>query len=184
MKYNNIFWLDDNPWFLSYKLSHPNLDLKKLLQRVTFAYDFEDGERITKASEFDLYILDGDFPNRLLDSRKEQLKEQISALTRGEKVEIKSYYQNDQVYGNFMNFYRKQLTEKNDKTIVYSIADTAAAEAFSLDLPFYHKSIRTSEQIIHQVNISEHPFKIDKDKLKVWEHGITNELIERYLINQ
>jgi len=70
MKYNNIFWLEDQPTFLSadertskdyYTPSLKSvidehkilLDLKSVIDKTTFAFDFVSGERIVN-NNFDL----------------------------------------------------------------------------------------------------------------------------------
>ncbi len=71
MTYQHIFWLDDSPNFFdrmeAVAQQHAlSFDLFSLLRRTTVVFDLEMAVEVVSREQFDLYILDADFPNRSL----------------------------------------------------------------------------------------------------------------------
>ena len=187
MHYERIFWLDDNPWFLDKFSTFHNLDLAPMLRRVTFAHDFEDGRRIVEEREFDLYILDADFPKILDSTRKQNLIDKLDYLRRREKAVIGLYPQDNTVENYFLDFYEENL-DKNMKVVVYSISENAPKAALKLGLPFYSKSSswETSKKIKERMRMVRPDLEISEDELEVllrdWECGSSKMFVDTYLL--
>ena len=80
-KYNNIFWLDDRPDFLEFLFRRTDLDREDLFSRVTWAYDFEDGAKKVNTT-FDLYVLDGDFPDTATDEERKTIEDCLNKIRK------------------------------------------------------------------------------------------------------
>ena len=106
MRYEKIFWLEDNPYFLPYlsrRVKDANLQLSYLLSRVTFAYDFLGGERIVRTNDFDLYIINGDFPDNMRQARKAELDYDIEALAGNESLTIRFGNKPNIIWNKFLS---------------------------------------------------------------------------------
>ncbi|MDO8510941.1 MAG: hypothetical protein Q7S55_02135, partial [Nanoarchaeota archaeon] len=65
MRYQKIFWLEDTPDILGDVLricAGHNVDRASLFSRTSFAPDYQTGANMVQNRDFDLHILDGDFP--------------------------------------------------------------------------------------------------------------------------
>ncbi len=180
-----LFWLDDEPWFLSgLAFAAPPgkaLDLEDFLQRTTFALDFEEGERMVTGQEFDLYILDGDFPGRLADHRRSWMEQYLDVSRRGEclRLPYELARRDDTVIGcNFKSFYERCLRERGRRVIVFSVSDNALRQSAELGLPFYSKVLKTPADVLR--SLASDPRR-NFDMPDAWEHGTGIELVERYL---
>ncbi len=203
MQYQRIFWLDDNPNFLVEILkqcSEKGYDRDSLLSRITMSYDYETGERIIQGDLFDLYILDGDFPNLLSVERKAYVDDFIAKVTHQTKSHdfkfLDGLSDGSVVACNFVNFYLNILRNREAKTIILSLSSRASLYAFNLSLPFYGKYLRGREEIKKEVMSREYwqhedikrRFSSDINvhdllrEVETWECGNMDELVERYLL--
>lgn len=182
MKYPRIFWLEDNPSFLQYL----ETDMSSLLSRVTWAHSFEQGGKVISQQDFDLYILDGDFPDRIPEDRERYIRDFICAMN--EKRRSSFSFNDGQKYGgklwnNFIRFYGALLDETKS-VVVCSMSFDAAMRAFEKGLPYYSKSIsddknETTCRIRKSLGIS-----LDRalaPRLETWENGDLRDLTVRYL---
>jgi len=190
--FEKIFWLEDNPDFLqcfselalSYGLK---LNTQDLLSRTEFAFSFNHGKDIIeKGTQFDLHILDADFPNDVLPRRAREIQRFLEETKKGSGGRLE-FVSDRQIYDNFIRFHREFLKEK--RTIVYSMSYGAIGPAFKLGLPFYNKSsfeLGEGEKIIKEYLLSskgQFAEGLDKEAVAKWEVGGTPELIQRYLVN-
>ncbi len=158
MVYQRIFWLDDSPNFfdrmeaVARQHSLP-LDISALLRRATFAFDLEMAVEIVQREQFDLYILDADFPNRMPDERRSSLDAYLAKVRAGAVDHWKEYpnagdhggtgdkkiYKN--VYSNGFIFYEQQRSRIpfEAKVLMHSMSLAAPVLAYIFDLPIYKK---------------------------------------------
>ncbi len=189
--FEKIFWLDDTPFFLE-KLSEiareggRSLPLEDLLARCTFALDFETGVRIVSDQEFDLYILDGDFPDKLPPSQQERVTEFLGALRKGQPFRVDYEAENCGVGSkgnNFVRFYKRHV-RKDKPVVVFSASDQGsdAASIFACwdKLPFYTKRDTDLSVLFFAVNLFGRSYS--GLTTEGWEFGGKKELVERYLI--
>ena len=178
MTYQSIFWLDDNPGFLvnlerAAVSSKINLDLKELLKRVTFAFDFQDGKRLTQ-NGYDLYILGANFPQVINPQQKGENTNFLEQVAQGRIIkapsEPETYIEN-----HFVNFYLDCLGSGPD-VVIFSRSRSAIGEAFDLYLPFYSKDL-TIGQIEKHLEVQK-----SIPQIKDWEHGDLKDFVKRYLI--
>jgi hypothetical protein len=186
MKYDKIFWLEDNPTFLSWLVedSDSGLNIKNLLKRVTFAYDYEMGKDIIGKEDFDLCILDGDFPLKLDEKRRKYIDDFLVATPlEGYKFKWADNYEDNMEYNHFLKFYKECLSPKQ-KVVVYSMSKEACYHAFKIGLPFYFKREK-AEEVPKNLKIFRHNSLDVTDPVKIsnWEYGGPKELVERYLID-
>lgn len=143
MRYNKIFWLEDMPDFLEqYLRDSVCADLKRddLLARITWAHDFEEGARIIYSSNFDLYLLDADFPDACEPKHRKNAEACLELIQSNKWGEGKiKRYQDDSVTNNFVKFYQQFLAQSKNKVVVHSMSTLAPIFAFALGLPFYCK---------------------------------------------
>ena len=200
MAIQRIFWLDDNFAFLGRFLhisKSYGLTKESLFAKVTFAYDQEMGESIIKNKDFDLYILDGDFPR----ITSEKYREKLNVFLNGITSENKHYAVCDELNklsnetkGPFVNrfaeFYLNNLRDKTGKVIVHSLSSFAPHIAFHLGLPFYGKVIDADDIKIIVNKLIDDPsidyfigsvYKKNVSFLEGWEIGSCEDLIKRYL---
>lgn len=119
MQYKNIFWIEDDSEGVVKALKfESSKSLDESLNRVTWAPDFITGEKIVKSQEFDLYVLDIDFPR---DNR----------ITK------------DEVYLNGLMFYNT-LSDfiKGDVVILSANAAAAHGQNDNPEIPCYYKGTR------------------------------------------
>lgn len=149
MSIERIFWLDDSPNFFDRmedvaQSANLPLDLPALIRRTTFAFDFEMGVAALE-EEFDLYILDGDFPNRVNDARRAGLEAYLEKVRAGPVNHWKEYPRNGDHEGNVHNngflFYQQQRPKipSDKKVLVHSMSEPAQVLAYLFDLPIYVK---------------------------------------------
>jgi len=193
MKFNKIFWLEDNPEFIKYypykNIGGRSLDISQLLQRTCFAFDFETGREIVSNDKFDLYILDGDFPNKMGDKEKEDISDFLRLFRVGSAKEAcgLNFGKGKIVYDNFVRFYKDCLVKLSTpgRVIVNSMSLGAMIAAFRLGLPFYYKHADSGDDAFLDFlrGASGRTIdKIDEKALANWERGSVRELLERYLI--
>ncbi|MEK6809312.1 MAG: hypothetical protein AABY40_01430 [Nanoarchaeota archaeon] len=206
MKYQKIFWLEDTPDILGDVLricAEHGVDKDSLFSRITFAPDYESGAEIVKAQEFDLYLLDADFPETTDEGWKKRYWEFMQNISlKTEHGDFLQYFEdkNESRYGpgyigpsnnNFSRFFDQFLRDQN-KTAVYSISSIAPTVAFHYGLPFYSKALDKEdiEKVVAR-NIGDERFlsrfipahivpKIQD--LEQWEYGSRFEFVERYLL--
>lgn len=200
MKYERIFWLEDTPDILGDILcicARHQVDKDSLFPRITFAPDYETGAEIVHGENFDLYILDADFPEATSQEWKEYYWNFMSQVSKDTKhFHFKDKY-GEGNFGrsanNFSCFFAEFLQRKPGKTIVYSISTMAPLVAFHLGLPFYSKALdkdMIKDNVTRNLNdeyILEKyvlPLVVPKniDFLEQWECGSRYELVERYLL--
>ncbi|MEK6825668.1 MAG: hypothetical protein AABY00_02695 [Nanoarchaeota archaeon] len=185
-KYSRIFWLEDNPDFMHWLCSTrhtPNADIDNLLSRVTFAFDFEMGRDILSREQFDLYILDGDFPDNSplyrRDYLQRYLREQcMESMQEGIKGHI--------VWSNFIKFSKECLVGRQP-LVIYSLSERAAVGAYVRQLPFFYKTSDTdgAEKIKEYVKSCEQEFPQGlPNSLDKWELGVDKDLARDYLFAQ
>ncbi|GAG01548.1 unnamed protein product, partial [marine sediment metagenome] len=152
MGFSKIFWLEDYPDLLSKLASRFSLNLEMILEKTTFAHDFETGREITGHKEFDLYILDGDFPNRISEEHLKGVEEYLQRIKRG------IWNKDDFIQGlsdmglnNFSRFYTQCLANTPGKKVVFSASTFAPALAYHLGLPFYAKGSMPEEGVREMV---------------------------------
>lgn len=160
----------------------PSVD--DLFSRVTFAYDLDEGRRIVSGADFDLYVLDADFPDALLMDRRAYIeafmRDTKSDVARWEEFVTEYEHQGHVVYDNFVPFYQRCLDGRHGKIIVYSSSMVAIHTARRLDLPFYSKGTPPDNVrwwLAHSARMSGSGLTADG-----WEHGGKDELIERYIL--
>jgi len=142
-----IFWLDDHPQFSTIKMiddfSKGRITHKKLLEHTTFAYDFETGEEILRSGEeFDLYIMDGDFPVQMKQEQKQRVDEFFERLKQDPENSYKSRLEGgyrDSYYSAFIEFTIKHLQGK--PFVIHSMSQEALNQSFLLGFPFYKKGL-------------------------------------------
>ena len=166
-KYNKIFWLDDRPDFLELFFRETSLKREELFARVTWAYDFEDGAKKVQG-DYDLYILDGDFPDSTSLAEKKMIDDCLEKIRTNEWSDRLLGLENP-VANNFARFYTEFLTGKNN-VVVLSMSTFAPLVAFPLGLPFYCKGGLNPEET--------------KDDEKLWrEHinkvGVPHDYLEK-----
>lgn len=198
MKYQKIFWLEDTPHILGEVLricSGHNLDKDSLFSRITFAPDYQAGAEIVHKQDFDLYILDADFPDATREGWKEQfwqLMQQVSADTG--YMYFKDRFGEGYIghsTNNFAPFFDEFLSGRKEKTIVYSTSTIAPAVAFHYGLPFYSKAMEKdgikenitknvlNKRILHYL---PHLPPKNLDFLEQWEYGSRFDLVKNYLL--
>lgn len=174
--YEKLFWLDDSPTFL------PSLgiDLVALLNRTTFAFDFNQAKNIvSRVTDFDLHILDGDFPNEIETDLRVALNDWLESIRRGNEPDVFTRYSGNIEYDNFIPFYEQLLQDR--KVIVHSASLVAAEYACKVHLPFYSKRSGYNEKDVeHMVDSAWRTtgWKLDPEG---WEFGSTKDMVERYL---
>ncbi len=175
--YDRIFWLDDNPSFLSFlpQVSR-ELDLQGLLGRTTFAYDFQMGEEIVGKSEFDLYILDGDFPSRLHDGRRHYISQFLQALRQG--LNVRFFGEESRESNTFVRFFKQLLAGR--RAVVFSLSDDAILPAHNLGLPYFAKGLEDKSDIVKTLEYSLR-FR-DGTRREGWECGGIEDFVKSYLI--
>lgn len=215
--YNRIFWLDDSPNFFDRMISTAQdaqlvFDLSAVARKTTFAFDFEMGREIVEREQFDLYILDADFPHRMADARRAALDEYLNKVRTGPINHWKEYnWKGDHqrnVNNNGLIFYEQlhQHIPSDKKVVVHSMSLNVPILAYLFDLPMYQKHSQPVDDI--KQNITQHFInlrfdhipgawdrfvqKIGGDIQKAWsiaapdlsiyECGGRKELIERYLL--
>ncbi|MEK6863581.1 MAG: hypothetical protein AABW53_02690 [Nanoarchaeota archaeon] len=174
------------------------VDKDSLFSRITFAPDYEAGADIIDGINFDLHILDGDFPNATGEQWKGTYRDylrQVSADTRF--FQFKPDRHENEPPGsdanNFSRFFVELLQMRPEKTIVYSLSTMAPAVAFHLGLPFYSKALckdTIKDNVARNFNdeyiLKKYilPLTTPKsiDFLEQWEYGSRFELVERYLL--
>lgn len=199
MKYNNIFWLEDSPNILGNILqicARHEITRDSLFARTTFAPDYHSAAEIVRVREFDLYILDGDFPEATNTGWKSQywdFMRQVSSETTYLRWEDKYGEGNiGRSTNNFARFFTEFLTKKR-KTVVYSTSTIAPKVAFHYALPFYSKALDKEgikTMITEKIDddqflaryIPAHIIPKSLDFLKEWEYGSRFDFVERYLI--
>lgn len=199
MKYQQIFWLEDSPDILGDVLricTEHGIDKDSLFSRITFAPDYQAGADIVQDKDFDLYILDGDFPEATSEGWKKNywnFMQQISINTQ--HLHFKDKYGDGYIgrsTNNFAPFFQQYLQDQN-KTIVYSVSTIAPTVAFHYGLPFYSKALdrdmikglveeRMNDEGFLSRFIPAHITLKNRDYLERWECGSRFELVERYLI--
>ena len=150
MSYQRIFWLDDSPNFFDrIEADAQNakilLDLSAVVRRTIFAFDLEMAVEIVAREAFDLYILDGDFPNRAPDERREALKVYMQKVRAGSIDHWEQYPHDGDHKGNVNNnaffLYEQQRSNfaADAKVVVHSMSQAAVVLAYLFDLPIYAK---------------------------------------------
>lgn len=189
MEFERIFWLDDFPSFL-YGLGRHGVNIRELARRTSFAFDFEHGEEILKSGDFDLYVLDGDFPNRLSFERREFLREIVRKIERGEKVSLEEMmelqtggrYSSQEGDFNFMRFFQKHLEGRDKEVVIYSMNDFAPVMGFNLGLPVYSKRGMFENEKLIQLIKRFYGEKFSDSEILLGERGLTEDFVKRYLI--
>ena len=185
-KYPRIFWLEDNPDFMHWLCNTaytPHADMDNLFSRVTFAFDFEMGLDILSRGQFDLHILDGDFPDDSPPARRSYLQkylqeQSMNPIRIGVKGEI--------VNSNFIRFSKECLVGRQP-LLIYSLSERAAVGACARQLPFFHKTsdadgARKIKEYIESCT-QEFPHELPF-LLESWEVGTDQELARDYLFAQ
>ena len=202
----HIFWLDDEFDFLGDILrigSKYGLTKQSLLEKVTFAFDYEMGADIISKKQFDVYILDADFFNRTTQQYKNNAREFLQNVTADMCV-VDCFHAYPEGFDhcmvrmapvyedcNFVRFYNEHLKPLNVKTVIFSVSLYAPIVAYHLGLPFYAKGL-TKEVLQEHVEdnmFDDIPLRYLKDSnirkpssfLQYWESGSREELIQRYL---
>ncbi len=183
MKYKNIFWLDDNPYFFPFienvqNKKEPGLDITDIFSRTTFAQDFKTGTEIVRSHDFDLYILNADFPEEMPSSSREEWKKyflEVQAKTR--KLDRTPKFSGHKV-GNFVPFYKQNLEGKNN-VVVFSSSMSAIVPATELKLPYYYKLLDMNRRDISEFAVN---FGSDDLEIRNWEHGCLEDFIQKYLV--
>ncbi len=183
-KYEHIFWLEDNPFFLeSFEILAKNisssLNLEQLLGKITFAHDFKDAARIVPERSFDLYVLDADFPDEMNFIRKAELKTYLKRLGQREPENRFTFSNTGARDNNFINFHDLFLKSKSN-VIIYSMSYNAIRPAYDLKLPFYFKRGDEPEEIMSWL-LQTQRHHSRKLAVQEWEYGTKKELVERYL---
>lgn len=216
MVYQQIFWLDDSPNFFDRmedvaREERLPLDLSALLRRTTFAFDLEMAVDVVLREQFDLYILDGDFPNRASDKRRASLDAYLAKVRAGPVDYWKEYPRDGDhegnINGNGFIFYEQQHAHfpSNAKILMHSMSLAAPVLAYIFDLPIYAKNDEP-EEIARQLQRDYSEWRFDHilnawerfvqknggdvQKLPIrpqadlsnYEYGGRKELIERYLL--
>jgi len=193
MKYNTIFWLEDHPEILSGISRVEDIDLDSLLDRTTFAHDFVTGREIVSHQAFDLYILDGDFPDKAGKYHLDAAQKYLRGLRQGECHHVPDITIDTSC--NFIRLYLEHLS-KDNTVVLFSASMAAMVCGYHLGIPSYAKgSISESslkEYVKFLLNDKEASQRLarklppevarkDESSLSQWECGGVSELLERYL---
>src|SRR3989344_1614594 len=192
-RYERIFWLDDCPDVLGNLLSIGKkfgLERESLLPRITWAYDSEMGANIVKQHDFDLYILDGDFPDTTSNEQKKSIDDFLTKVNHSllwvdSPLPSCGY---DTIDSNFARFSTTHLQNKTP-VVIFSMSTIAPVSAFHLSLPFYGKAIpkwgvldSAQRRLTCEDTISPYiPKNLRKTQpgLAQWEHGDWEEFIQK-----
>ncbi len=217
MLYQRIFWLDDSPNFfdrmedVAHDAALP-LDISALLKRTTFSFDLEMAVDVVSHEQFDLYILDGDFPNRASDKRRASLDAYIAKVRSGPVNHRREYPKSGDHENNVNNngfiFYEAQHTQfpPDAKVLMHSMSLAAPVLAYIFDLPIYAKNDKPEEvaecvqrdflewrfnkipgawqRFLNKNGVTD-PCELPvrpQADLRNYEYGGRKELIERYLL--
>jgi hypothetical protein len=153
MTHQKIFWLDDNPNFLERVLRvarQHGTTQESLFPRITFAFDRTMADEILATQSFDLYILDGDFPDRLPDHHRQALDAIVQKSTpfsesryydHMEQAGVADVYSEATVvWCNFVRVYYQHLAAQAPVVVLSSAGTPARLRAFHAGLPFYGKN--------------------------------------------
>ena len=158
MDKKKIFWLEDFPYIDSVmnveELSGGKLKRLELLNNVAFAPDFKNGEKILKSSDFDLYILDGDFPDEMSPDIFLKYNKFVEMLKKKEDIKYPWWGHKNLHHSAFIPFYLTHLSEKN--VVVHSMSENAKKLSFLLGLPFYQKSLGVTKPSFSNTEIFYH----------------------------
>jgi hypothetical protein len=196
IKYERIFWLEDNPEFLGYfqgiaDSQHIPIDLVNLLNRTTFAYDHEMGrEIILREHPFDLYVLDADIPRSLSILRRELLSDFIEKIKEQQSAQL-PFIEAGPGQSYFIDFWEELLKDRTGqaKVVVFSANLDAQVDAYQRELPFYSKRFTGWNEragIINWVGKRQRFCKrpITPEDLAAWECGGIIDLLKNHLALQ
>jgi len=147
MKDKKIFWLDDHLDFSTITsiedLSEGLITPSTLVKNTSFAYDFESGKKLLSSRDkgFELYIIDGDFPQIMEPNQIERVENFLSVFGKGvhRHNRLEGGFRN-QYYNAFIEFCLKYLHDKN--FVIHSMSLDAKKLSFLLGFPFYAKGRR------------------------------------------
>ena len=216
MTYKKILWVEDNPEIIeSVQLASKHFrsqdNLVALLDRITWAFDRESAMQSASENEYNLIILDADFPDKLEEQRRQYIKDWLRERYEGKKTDFEplSRFSGEvNIYGllwnlkennteklskpikapyaigdNFAQLYAESLIQLQTPIVVLSSSLVAPDAAFCLKLPFYSKGIRTrkNEPPLMHKDVLDYPMT-DREFLKTWEYGNIDVFIEKYLL--
>lgn len=194
MKYNRIFWLEDHPDILGTISKTEKIDLNTILNRVAFAHDFESGREIVSRRNFDIYILDGDFPDKIDAAHLSAVQKCLDGMRRGELSDLLDAYSATERGNNFVRFYQEHLSKGCD-VVLFSASLLAVICGYHLGLPSYLKGYisetsfkETVRQHLADKQLSQRlagkcpQIACRADSfISSWECGGISEFAERYL---
>jgi hypothetical protein len=206
----SILWVEDNPDFLKFwSIMHPDLNVKELVKNVTWAHSKKEAEEKYASSNFDLCILDGDFPPDMSPERLDYINNYLIRLKKGQPVEYFKFDSGEtrgSPWSNFIPLYKNTMYPKGQKTIVFSLSQIALPQAYTMGLPYYSKWSDDSSQVREElrrlidnslISFQHVDFGADprseaagnvikklmsKESIECYEIGCDRELIERYLL--
>ncbi len=141
MKSPRIFWLDDHPDIEAVEyienLSNGQISRARLLEHTIFAYDYKSGERLVSKEDYDLYMMDGDFPMEMNSAKLEAVQKFMEELKQGVRNPRLRTDMDGTRPNAFIEFTLDYLLGKN--FAVYSSSLDAEKSSFLLGWPFYKK---------------------------------------------
>jgi len=170
VQYNKIFWLEDMPDFLEYYFSngaHTGLNRNDLLARIAWAHDFEEGASIVQNSDFNLYVLDADFPDVCTPQHRKNVEDCLRMI-KNNNFEYGNIIRdnNDVVTNNFVKFYQQFLLQSKNRVIVHSMSTLAPIFAFALNLPFYCKGGLNKDECKNDAQLWRAHIKMEAEDMK------------------
>lgn len=195
MKYNNIFWLEDHPDDLIGIDQTENVSLTEVLHSTTMAHDYVTGREIVSEEDFDLYVLDGDFPYQIAEQHMEKVAECMELMKNGKFKDVEKIKEITQGANNmFAEFYLNNKDDINGDVVVFSRSQLVPHLASRMGLPCYSKQSFSEDVIRRRVMTAEGrsmfeirialpesisariPSDIDR-----WECGNVRDFVARYL---
>lgn len=150
-KYPKVLWVSDIPRYLGLLRQEELMGnfLPTWLTRVTFALSYEDATKALGEQEFDLHILNGNFPMTTLSENEVEIKLYLDSQGQYDLPRLPR--SQDLVRGNFINLYRNQIQGRNGETIVFT------GDIFNLmkgrleALPFFLKTATNRDSALDRV---------------------------------
>jgi hypothetical protein len=189
MKYERIFWLEDLPHSVLPYLKLGDVDMDEFFDKTTFAFDYQQGKDVLQnGEEFDLYVLDGDFPDMLSEERRGFLSNYVRDFFLGKTVSHEDALRlegDESRYGkewalNFQRFFMENLESVKEKVVIYSREILVGVAGNALGLPVYCKrnyvDLEERDKLIDKI-VQENNLEMAKRMI----YGTRREFIQEHL---
>lgn len=206
MKFERILWVEDNPGLSYFPICYNDARgpafAKSFLDRTTVAFDLEMAKLEVSRSEFDLYILDADFPRRMKEERKRYVTGELESLRREPKVnrdfQFKPSWEADAMGeeglypggGNEFRFLWRGCLQGKSDVVVFSISRDASYSACMRGLPFFYKMDKdfNPNEMTRNIEVKRRQFAPEDfptgERIEEWVRrcGSAQKLTEEYLL--